>query len=229
MHEVRNYIEHTMNMEYDRIEREFHKPLHLTMSLKPMISSVSPDLWHPNIPITRHLVIIDKYYRIFDYIEIYNEILAHKNKKPIHFGIGYTYRGDANMEINERNRYRYLRLFRFMGNKWHHRSRPRLYISKRERAESEDIPNNIITDIAEECNISENMIEKACRSMRSERKFFIGEYTYRYNKHRSWKDHKHPAQWSKANTNIRRYSKAEMIMNQTLNEYNSYLDTEIAV
>ena len=225
--EVRNYIEDLINKEHKWWDDEYHMPLHLCMSLEPKdYTETVESYWDNTITIKpeRYLVIIDKNYRIFDYSEIYREIIAYKNKRKITYGIGHTYSGNPEMPPKHPP-YHY---FCHYGYIRHYRGARHLIVNKRERTDSLYVPDNLISDIAETCDLCENDVKRAYRSMRSKRKDFIGDYDFSYADKiwevKSWKEYKRKAQWKKTHTSIRREAKSERLWNEIMNDYETCLE-----
>lgn len=227
--EVRDYID---SLLFERLYLDDHAitmPSNLTMSLSPIVIDRFKygDYWDEDenryIPsfgryqIYRYLVIIDENYRIFNYTEIVNELKAHYYGQRITYGIGRTYKGEAYTPPEYKRRYSYC------SGKRRHRSRPHLIVNKRERVSSLDVPDSVIKDISDECDIDKELVKKAYRSMRANRAVCcIGDYDYEYahrsRSGRSWKDRKQKRQWAGNRDKTRHSSKAALYLDAVCRE-----------
>lgn len=146
----------------------------------------------------KDLVIIDENYRIFNYMGIWYELCAYLYGDRITYGIGKTYKGDTT-DKQSSSRYYYWR----RSCKPKHRSRDHLIISKSERVDSYDIGRDEIRETAEECELREEDVKKAYKSMRPKRyegciNRFTDPYARKYHSksyYRSWKNKKRRSQW----------------------------------
>ncbi len=236
IYDVRTYISKEIEREREYgFDHILDFPKKLTMSLEPttpidfITREFSYGLTHDSL---RHLVIIDKNHRIFNYTEIVNELIAYDNKQQIAYGIGHTYKGPSFDATTKPKRIRDTLTPWLNFAKHHYRSAPHKVISCREITETLDYPDDIISEIAEECDTQTHVVEKACKSMRSGRKSrsigYWDDEAYNYDRPyeiRSWKGYKRKAQWSKAHTSIRRQSKSERLMDEIINDYNASLET----
>lgn len=231
--EIRDYID---SLLFERLYLGDHAiamPSNLTMSLSPIMIDCfkyGADYWDEDenryIPgfgqyqIYRYLVIIDGNFRIFNYTEIVNELKAHYYGQRITYGIGRTYKGEAYALP------KYKRIYSYRTGKRRHRSSPHLIINKRERVSSFDVPDSILQDISDECDIDEKLVKKAYRSMRSNRTAYCMsdydcEYAHRSYGSRSWKDRKQKRQWAGNKDKTRHISKAALYLNTVCREFDS--------
>lgn len=169
----------------------------------------------------KHLVIFDKDFRIFNYTELLNEFEAHALGHKITYGIGHTYKGNPDTKSCRRRK-----VSSFVpGSKCVDRSRAHRCIKLDEQTKTFSVPNELITEIAEETNLSETTINKAMKAMRGSRKTYCREdlrsrdgSNNKYGCPVSWKNQKKAKQWSNKTYHKHHKSKAELILNDRYNE-----------
>ena len=183
-------------------------------------------------------VIIDKDYRIFNYTEIYYELLAEMYNRNISFGEGKTYPGPSTTpaKIKPWN----YNIF-FYGSKSHRKGSGsyRLIVNKSERIATLETPKSVVNDLANEIrdelmiDIDEKMIDRACNSMRSRRKAYTYGWCedvstdefYRYGNPSSWKNSKKSKQWKTARNVVPQTAFKDYLKDYVDKEY-SYTETE---
>ena len=169
----------------------------------------------------KFLIILDKRFQIFNYTELFDEFEAHWRGDKITFGVGHTYKGNPDTKS-----YRRKKVSSFVpGSKCVDRSRAHRCIKFNEQTKTFSVPRELISDVAEETNLSEAMINKAYNSMRGDRKYYCkGNLRSRDNSKNkygspvSWKSRRKSKQWSNKTYHTHHQSKAKIILNNRYNE-----------
>jgi len=203
--EVRNFIEDRLRLSQQNFGLESYHPNNLSMTMEQtsrvfrLYNPVSGHFSPVNVT-TNTEVLLFPDWRIYNYTEMVNEIIAYKRGNQITFGKGYTYKGSP---FEEPNNQRTWAISYGNGHKINYRThQARLIFPLKDRTEyttGESI--DIIDEVSEMGvemfdNVLKN-VKRKTRPSRVEKVFDIGSFHWEdsYSNSKSWKNKKRQKQW----------------------------------